>query len=137
YTLAADRGPFAGLPVNESLLLLLVFVSTVMVTGLMLCAVLSQLERAMAGLEQRVRERTAALESSERRFRLMVESVVDYAIFMLDAEGRVSSWNAGAERILGYGADDIVGRSLTTFYLPEDIARRKPAIELEVAAAGG
>jgi PAS domain S-box-containing protein len=127
YTLNADSGPFASLPLNESLLLLLVFVSTVMVTGLLLCAVLSQLER----------ERAAALEATERRFRLMVESVVDYAIFMLDAAGRVSSWNPGAERILGYAADEVTGRPLATFYLPEDIARRKPQIELEMASGAG
>jgi PAS domain S-box-containing protein len=77
------------------------------------------------------------LLESERRFRLMVESVVDYAIFMLDAEGRVASWNAGAERILGYPADEIVGARLARFYLPDDIALGKPAREIEVASTAG
>ena len=67
----------------------------------------------------------------------MVESVVDYAIYMLDAEGRVASWNAGAERIKGYRADEIIGEHLSRFYLPEDVAAGKPRRELEVAAREG
>ncbi|HEX6692025.1 MAG TPA: ATP-binding protein, partial [Burkholderiales bacterium] len=62
---------------------------------------------------------------------------VDYAIFGLDADGRVASWNAGAERILGYRADEIVGGQLARFYLPDDIAFGKPAHEIEVASAAG
>jgi PAS domain S-box-containing protein len=129
YTLHADAGPFGSLPRNEALLLLLVFVSTVVVTGLMLCAVLSQLDAARRELEGRVRQ-------TEERFRLMIESVVDYAIIMLDAEGRVASWNAGAERILGYGAEEILGQRLQRFFPPEDAAAGKPQEELARAAAG-
>ena len=69
------------------------------------------------------------------RFRLLVESVEDYAIFMLDADGRVSSWNAGAERIKGYRAEEIIGQHFSRFYPPEDVA--KCAMELEVAAREG
>jgi len=69
------------------------------------------------------------------RFRLLVESVKDYAIFMLDADGRVSSWNAGAERIKGYRAEEIIGQHFSRFYPPEDVA--KCAMELEVAAREG
>jgi PAS domain S-box-containing protein len=137
YTLHSDTGPFAGLPRNESLLLLLVFVSTVVVTGLMLCAVLTQLEDAREDLETRVRERTALLAESERRFRLMVESVVDYAIFMLDPRGNIASWNPGAERIKGYSAAEIIGEHFSRFYPPEEIERGKPQWELEVAAREG
>jgi PAS domain S-box-containing protein len=131
-------------PRNESLLLLLLFVSTVVFTGLMLSAVLGQLEGAMLALqgrqrqlERRVSERTHDLADSERRFRLMVESVVDYAIFMLDAEGRVASWNAGAQRTIGYRAGEIIGRHFSCFYPREDLERRKPEWELELAAAEG
>jgi PAS domain S-box-containing protein len=131
-------------PRNEALLLLLLFVSTVVFTGLMLSAVLGQLEGAMLALqgrqrqlERRVSERTHDLADSERRFRLMVESVVDYSIFMLDAEGRVASWNAGAQRTTGYRAEEIIGRHFSCFYPREDLERRKPEWELELAAAEG
>jgi PAS domain S-box-containing protein len=137
YTLSDESGPFAAAPLNESLLLLLAFISTVVFTGLVLCAVISELNRAMGGLQSRVLERTRMLSESERRFRLMVESVIDYAIFMLDSDGRVASWNAGAQRILGYSADEIVGESLSQFYSREELERGEPQLELEVAKAEG
>ena len=74
---------------------------------------------------------------SEERFRLLVESVQDYAIFMLDTEGRVVTWNAGAERLKGYRAADIIGRSFETFYPPEAVASGWPSHELRMAAAQG
>jgi len=77
------------------------------------------------------------LQSSEERFRLLVEAVRDYAIFMLDPEGRVTSWNAGAERIKGYRAAEIIGQSFTKFYLPESVASGWPRHELEVAREVG
>jgi PAS domain S-box-containing protein len=137
YTFRTETGPFAVLPPNESLLLLVVFVSTIAVTGLTLSAVLAQLEASRDELETRVHERTALLAESERRFRLMVESVVDYAIFMLDPTGHVASWNPGAERIKGYTPADIIGEHFSRFYPPEEIARGKPQWELEVAAREG
>ncbi|WP_181319998.1 PAS domain-containing sensor histidine kinase [Saccharothrix carnea] len=78
-----------------------------------------------------------ALRSSEERFRLLVHGVLDYAIFMLDPAGRVISWNAGAERIKGYSADDIVGEHFSVFYPPEDLVTRKPWRELRVAVDAG
>jgi PAS domain S-box-containing protein len=74
---------------------------------------------------------------SEERFRLLVESVRDYAIFALDATGHVISWNAGAEHIKGYRSEEIIGRHFSCFYLPEDLGVGKPAMELRVAAAEG
>src|SRR3954470_861494 len=85
----------------------------------------------------RVIESTRALSETERRFRLMVESVVDYAIFMLDREGRVTSWNAGAQRILGYPVEEILGQRLSLFYPAEERDAGKPQIELQVAQAQG
>ncbi len=82
-------------------------------------------------------EKGTALLRSEERFRLFVESVRDYAIFMLDPEGRVSTWNNGAERIKGYKAWEIVGKHLSVFYPEEDLQTRKPWRELEVAAQEG
>jgi len=78
-----------------------------------------------------------ALRQSEERFRLLVQSVQDYAILMLDPEGRVSSWNKGAERIKGYAADEIIGRSFMLFYPPDVAANGFPQRELEVAAREG
>ena len=75
--------------------------------------------------------------ASEDRFGLLVRSVQDYAIFLLDPGGRISSWNAGAERIKGYAAEEIIGQHFSVFYPPEDVAAGKPARELEVAAEQG
>jgi PAS domain S-box-containing protein len=77
------------------------------------------------------------LRLSEERFRLMVEGVKDYAIFMLDPEGRVVTWNAGAERLKGYTADEIIGRHFSTFYPEDALARGWPEEELRRAVADG
>lgn len=82
-----------------------------------------------------VRKQAAPL--SEAAFTLLVQGVLDYGIFMLDPQGYVVSWNAGAERIKGYRADEIVGRHFSTFYPPEDKAAGKPQWELETAVAEG
>ncbi|AMV20342.1 PAS domain S-box protein [Planctomyces sp. SH-PL14] len=78
-----------------------------------------------------------ALRLSEQRFRLLVERVKDYAIFMLDPEGRVVSWNEGAQRIKGYAATEIIGQHFSRFYSSEDLARGKPEWELAEAIARG
>ena len=71
------------------------------------------------------------------RFRLLVESITDYAIFMLDANGRVATWNAGAERIKLYSAQEIIGQHFSRFYLPEDRASGLPERALATAAREG
>ena len=81
--------------------------------------------------------RTRALQQSEERFKLLVEGVKDYAIFMLDEQGRIVTWNAGAERIKGYSANEIIGQHFSRFYPPEALARGLPAHELEVAKEVG
>jgi PAS domain S-box-containing protein len=78
-----------------------------------------------------------ALEESERRFRLLVQGVLDYAIYLLDPSGIVVNWNAGAERIKGYAAEDIVGRHFSCFYTAEDRAAGAPAKSLDTAAREG
>jgi PAS domain S-box-containing protein len=78
-----------------------------------------------------------AMLESERRFRLLVQGVTDYAIFMLDPEGRVTSWNAGAERIKGYTVSEIVGQHFSTFYTPGDAEAGVPANALEKARREG
>jgi PAS domain S-box-containing protein len=78
-----------------------------------------------------------AIKYGGRMYQLMMDSVRDYAIFMLDPEGHVASWNKGAQRIKGYTADEIIGRHFSTFYPPEDLARGKPATELKIASRTG
>ena len=73
----------------------------------------------------------------QERFRLVLENVRDYAIFMLDDDGTIASWSAGAEQIKGYSASDILGRHFSIFYPPEDIAAGKPDRELELAREHG
>jgi len=79
----------------------------------------------------------AALLASEELFRTMVGAVQDYAIFMLDPRGTVVSWNAGAERIRGYQAAEIIGQNFSCFYPQEDIDQGTPQEELRIAAASG
>jgi PAS domain S-box-containing protein len=85
--------------------------------------------------ERKMAEET--LRQSEERYRLMVESVRDYAIFMLDTDGRVVTWNTGAERLNGYTADEILGSHLSRFYPPERAATGAVELELETARAEG
>ena len=83
------------------------------------------------------READEELRRSEEMLRLLVGSVRDYAIFMLDPNGYVVSWNEGARRIKGYEPSEIIGKHFSTFYTPEDLAAEKPARELEIAKAEG
>jgi PAS domain S-box-containing protein len=122
-----QRSPFASFPLNEALLLLLAFASTLVVTGLVLSAALGE------------RRKTAEsrLSESEQRFQLMVRNVSDYAIFMLDPDGRIATWNAGAERIKGYRAEEVLDTHFSRFYPDEDALRGKPQDMLAGAAAEG
>jgi PAS domain S-box-containing protein len=79
----------------------------------------------------------SALRQSEERFRLAVADVTTYGILTLDAGGRVATWNAGAERIKGYRADEIIGKHFSCFYPQEDVAAGKPEMELTAATAHG
>ena len=78
-----------------------------------------------------------ALRRSEQQFRLIVQGVRDYGIFMLDRQGHIASWNDGAQRIKGYTASDVIGKSFEIFYPEEEIRAGKPAWELEVATREG
>lgn len=77
------------------------------------------------------------LRQSEERYRLLVQQVTDYGIFMMDEKGRIVSWNEGAQRINRYSAEEIIGKSFTIFYPQEDILNGKPAYELKVAREKG
>jgi PAS domain S-box-containing protein len=109
----------------------------------------AELRRRVAELEAEIAElrraprvaveleagRAAALRDSEARFRLVVESATDYAIFTMDLERRVTGWNAGAERVLGWPEEEILGRSADAIFTPED--RKAGAPEEEARAAVG
>jgi PAS domain S-box-containing protein len=82
-------------------------------------------------------KRTEKLRESEERFRLLVESVKDYAIFMLGMDGNIVSWNLGAERISGYRQNEIVGKHVSVFYPGEDVQTGKPEHGLKIAVAEG
>lgn len=95
-------------------------------------------------LEQRAEERArqlaasvSKLEDTERRFRMLVEGVTDYAIYMLDKEGHVANWNPGAERAKGYSREEILGQHFSRFYTPEDLAAGIPRKAIAAAAATG
>lgn len=78
-----------------------------------------------------------ALRRSEQRFRLFVEAVQDYALFLLDPDGRVTTWNKGAQRIKGWEAHEILGKHFSIFYPEDDVEAGKPQFELQIAAKDG
>jgi len=83
------------------------------------------------------RQADEALRRSEEKFRLLVQGVTDYAIYMLDADGIVTNWNAGAQRIKGYAPDEIIGRHFSLFYTPEDREKGEPQRTLQAAIDNG
>ncbi|HLN93179.1 MAG TPA: PAS domain S-box protein, partial [Thermoanaerobaculia bacterium] len=84
-----------------------------------------------------IRDLRDALQESEERFRELVESIDHYAIFLLDAEGRISSWNVGAELVKGYTREEIIGKHFSVFYPPETAEREWPEFELSMAREKG
>ena len=78
-----------------------------------------------------------AVRQTEERFRLVVESLQDYAVFMMDPQGRVAMWNVGAERITGWKPEEVLGESFTIFFTPEDRGKRRPEDVLRHAALDG
>jgi PAS domain S-box-containing protein len=100
----------------------------------------AELRRINQALRVEIAERKQAeeaLRASEERFRHMVEGVKDYAIYMVDLDGRIITWNTGAERMKGYSSEEILGRRLSLFYEPRDVESGKPELGLKEAAATG
>jgi PAS domain S-box-containing protein len=95
-----------------------------------------RMERTLAA-EERANRQAAEELTNVQPFRLLVESVEDYAIFILDPSGHITTWNLGAARIKGYTSKEILGKHFSTFYLPEDVASGKCDCELEIAAREG
>ncbi len=94
-------------------------------------------DHLVASDRERRSEIERTLHDSERQFRLLVDSVADYAFFMLDIEGRVVTWNRGAARIKGYDAADIIGHDHSRFYTEEDRTLGQPAQALQSAREHG
>jgi PAS domain S-box-containing protein len=94
-------------------------------------------EKHLAQMEGASRLVEGALRESEERYRMLLDGVQDYAIFMMDPRGQVVSWNAGAERIKGYTADQIIGHNFSCFFPPRDIERGRPKEILRITAASG
>ena len=100
----------------------------------------TELTSANAFLTAEIAERKLAeeaLRESEERFRLLIEGIKDYAIFTLDTEGRISSWNEGAARLKGYSPEEIIGQHFSICRTPEDSAQGKPEQALQIATAEG
>ena len=93
--------------------------------------------QSMAQHPRDAHDTAARAGEAEGRYKLLVERISDYAIYMLDPKGIITTWNAGAQRMKGYTAEEIIGRHFSTFYTPEDRASGKPAAVLEIAAREG
>jgi PAS domain S-box-containing protein len=91
----------------------------------------------MAGIARTRDAAEGALRESEERFRLLVEGVKDYAIFMVGQDGTITTWNVSAERLKGYRAEEIIGQHVSVFFLPDDVGAGKPQELLEIAAEKG
>src|SRR6202453_3972558 len=94
-------------------------------------------EKHLAQMEGGRRLAEEALRESEERYRMLLDGVREYAIFMMDPQGQIVSWNAGAERIKGYRAEEIIGQNFSCFFPPEDVKRGRPEEVLRITAASG
>ena len=134
YLFLYPKGPISGFSIEE------VDVAAFVLEGVLVSVLTSSLRSARDRAQRstlEARGHQESLRESEERFRLMVEEVKDYAIFMLDPRGRVTTWNDGAERIQGYREEEILGRHLSVFYPDEDVARGHPEEALRAALKEG
>ncbi len=100
-------------------------------------ALISWLSEGLKKAKQRTEAIASSLKESEEQYRLLVEGVEDYAIFMLDPNGHITTWNVGGERIKGYKAAEILGRHYSVLFRAEDVERHNPEQELQIAATEG
>jgi PAS domain S-box-containing protein len=136
--------PFPKTDLNGALLSLLVLSISVSVPPLTLAAAIATRQNTEAHLlsvqdqlNRQIERKNLALNSVKRHFQILIEGVVDYAIFALDSEGHVRSWNSAAQKIMGYTAEDIIGRHFGIFYRPDERRAGAPNRALELAIQRG
>jgi PAS domain S-box-containing protein len=129
---------------NSSPVLLLALVLATSVPPLILAAAIATHQRTEARLRadqdqlsRQVAETKLAFERSKRHFQILIEGVVDHAVFLLDRSGRVASWNSTAQQIIGYTADEIIGKHFGVFYRPDERRSGEPNRVLELAVKNG
>jgi PAS domain S-box-containing protein len=119
---------FAGAPAS---------ISALNTPALFSLALFAGIGVAISSINRRIHRLQEAVASEDKKYRLLVESVKDYAIYGIDQDGNVASWNAGAERIKGYTAEEIIGRKYAVFFTPEDRERQRPEAALQSAMETG
>src|SRR3954454_9454896 len=136
--------PFPKTDLNGALLSLLVLSISVSVPPLALAAAIATRQNTEAHLlsvqdqlNSQVERKSVALNSAKRHFQILVEGVVDYAIFALDKEGHVTSWNSAAQKIIGYTVDEIIGKDFGIFYRPDERRAGAPNRALDLAIERG
>ncbi len=130
--------------VDHALMLLLALSIGSVLPPLMLSAAIASgkdnaahLLRVQDQLNRQLAQTNFALENSRRHFQILIEGIVDYAIFLLDTSGRVATWNKAAEHMIGYGADEIIGKHFAIFYRPDERRTGEPNRALEWAVQKG
>jgi PAS domain S-box-containing protein len=141
---SAGTNPFPKTDLNGSLLLLLVLSISTSVPPLVLAAAAATrrdtevyLRSVRDQLNHQIAQTNLALESTKRHFQILIEGVVDYAIFVLDTAGRVASWNSAAQKIIGYTTEEIIGKHFGIFYRPDERRAGEPNRALELAVQKG
>jgi PAS domain S-box-containing protein len=141
---SAGNDPFPKADLNGALLSLLVLSVSVSVLPLALAAATATRQRTEAHLlsvrdelTHQVERTNLALNSAKRHFQMLIEGVVDYAIFALDKEGHVASWNSGAQKVMGYAAEEVIGKNFGIFYRPDERRAGAPNRALELAIQRG
>lgn len=141
---SVGNDPFPKTDSNGALLSLLVLSISVSVSPLALAAAITTRQNTQAHLlsvqdqlNRQIERKNLALDSVRRHFQVLIEGVVDYAIFAVDKEGHVTSWNSTAEKIIGYSPEEIIGKHFGTFYRPDERRAGSPTHALESAIERG
>jgi PAS domain S-box-containing protein len=144
WSLSAVSGPISPLGLSGSLALLLALSISASVSSLVLSAVVARyrerqtlLLSEQSQLHLRLEQTHAALKAAEQHFHIFVEGVTDYAIFLLDTSGRVANWNGTAQKIIGYTAEEIVGKPFSMLYRPDERRGGLPKQALKLAIQNG
>jgi PAS domain S-box-containing protein len=141
---SAGTTPFPKTDLNGSLLILFVLSISASLAPLVLAAAAAKrrntemrLLSVQNQLNDQIAQMSLALESTKRHFEILIEGVVDYAIFVLDTAGRVASWNSAAQQIIGYTTEEIIGKHIGIFYRPDERRAGEPNRALELAIQKG